>query len=541
MEFEKFIPPEDMWPHFIYPDDLKLSQKNYNLAWYLMDRHIEAGFSERPLVFFKKMSFSYDYIFKASLRIANFLKKKGYKKGDRIGFVLLNSPQSIAINIAIFRIGGISVPISPYWKPHIMEYLLKAVRLKAIFVSAKFIEKVFPVIKNIETIKDIVVIKRELPVPEGTYTQLYENILEKEEDHYILEKVEPDFPCVILHTSGTTGMPKGCIHFAKNIIYECFLVNKYVWRLGIGDIIAGAAPVTFAAGFGTFILIPLFAGATELLFTQFIPEKIIEGIEEFKANVLTGLTSFYEALLNAKNFSQEKFKTVRMCTTGGSPLEPRIFKRWMDETGMPIYEGLGATEFLHLIVSNAVRLKPKIGSFGIPIPGIRVRIVDEKGRDCKTGELGRMLVKGPTGPLYWNNIEKQKNSVIDGWSYIGDIIFKDEEGYLHFASREEDLLQINGQNYSPLDVEEVVKEHPLIKDAGVIEDKVKEKIILCVSLENPEKSLKQLETELKSLILKKLKNPKLIPHEITVVDYIPRTPAGKILRWKLRKWMHIEE
>ena len=542
-DLRRFIPPEELWPDFYFSPELKFleSIKNYNLAWFLMDRHIKAGFSDRTLFYFKSSSFSYEYIHKASLRVANFLKERGYKKGDRIGFIILNSPQAVVVNLAIFRIGAISVPVSPYWKPGIMEYLLSKTGVKCVFISAKYIEDAAPILKRVESIRDIIVIRRDLTFPEDIADFVYEDILERSDEVYFLEKIEETDPCVILHTSGTTGMPKGCIHFAKNILAECYLVNKYVWRLTVGDIITGAAPVVFAAGFGTFVLIPLFAGASELLFTRFIPEKIVDGIETFKPTVLTGLTSFYEALLNASNFSPDKFSSIRMCTTGGSPLEPQIFKRWYEATGMPIYEGLGATEFLHLVVSNAVRMRAKVASFGIPIPGIEVRVVDETGKECKPGELGRMLVKGPTGPLYWDNVEKQKNAVIDGYSYIGDVVFTDEEGYFHFAAREEDLLKKHGKKYSPMDIEVVVKEHPAVKDAGVIEEKDTERIIVCVSLKDPQKVPKTLEAEVRSLILKKLGNPELVPDEVCIVDYIPRTPAGKILRWKLRKWKHIED
>lgn len=340
-------------------------------------------------------------------------------------------------------------------------------------------------------------------------------------------------PCVILHTSGTTGLPKGCVHFAKNILCECYLVNKYVWRLNRGDIITGGAPVTFAAGFGTFVLIPPFAGAAEILFTEFNPVKIIDSIERRKPTVLTGLTSFYERIMKAPNFHPDKLSSIRLATTGGSPLDPKIYTEWFDYTEQPIYEGLGATEFLHLVASNAVRLVPKIASFGVPIPGIEIRVVDEKGNECRPGELGRMLVKGPTGPIYWDNVEKQKESVIDGYSYIGDVVFYDEEGYLHFAAREEDILRVGDKKYSPLEVEEVIREHPAVEDVGVIEEE-DGTIVACIAFKKAYENrfpMKQIIQDIKSLVLKRLKNKDLVPDVIEEVDFVPRTPAGKILRW----------
>ncbi len=537
--WEQFIPPERLWPNFKFPEECSFFEgRNYNLAWYLLDRHVKEGFGKRPMVYFAGNAYTYEYIYHASLRIAHYLKQRGFGKGDRIGFVLLNSPQALVINFAIFRIGAISVPISPYWKSHIIEYMLRSKHVVCLFLSAKYMDKVLPIVEGVR-VPEVILIRREFAPPEKGITAVYEEILERGEEEYFLEDVGPYDPCVILHTSGTTGLPKGCVHFAKGILCECHLVNKYVWRLTKGDILTGGAPVTFAAGFGTFVLIPPYAGATELLFTEFLPEKIIESIARRKATVLTGLTSFYDRLLSAPNFSPEKLSSVRLATTGGSPLGPKTFTQWFDKTEQPIYEGLGATEFLHLVASNAVRLIPKIASFGVPIPGIEVKVVNDRGEECRPGELGRMLVRGPTGPIYWDNLEKQKMAVIDGYSYIGDSVFVDEEGYLHFASREEDLLYVGGKKYSPLEVEEVIKEHPAVKDVGVIEDE-DGTIIACVAFKEAYENrfpMPQIHQDIKSLVLKHLKNKELVPKIIEEVKYVPRTPAGKILRWKLRNWV----
>ena len=538
-DWEAHLPPENLWPEFVFPEECRFFHNdNYNLAWYLIDRHVEGGCCPRNMVFFAGREYTYCDIYHASIRVANFIKGLGVEKGDRVAFVLLNSPQALVINFAIFRVGAVSVPVSPYWKPHIIDYMLRSKGVKLLFVSAKHLDKVLPIARGVDSIKDIVVIRREFTVEAEGITAFYEDILEKGDDTYFLEKVEPFDPCVILHTSGTTGLPKGCVHLAKNILCECHLVNKYVWRLNRGDVLTGGAPVTFAAGFGTFILLPPFAGASEILFTEFDPVKIIESINRRKPTVLTGLTRFYERLLDSPNFSPEKLSSIRLATTGGSPLEPKIFTLWFDKTEQPIYEGLGATEFLHLVASNAVRLVPKIASFGVPIPGIDIRVVNDRGEECRPGELGRMLVKGPTGPLYWDNVEKQRESVVDGYSYIGDVIFVDEEGYLHFAAREEDILKVGGRKYSPMEVEEIIREHPAVEDVGVIEED-NGTIVACVAFKKAYENrfpMNQIVQDIKSLVLKRLKNRDLVPDVIEEVPFVPRTPAGKILRWKLRKW-----
>ncbi len=541
----EYIPDSKLWPEFRFIEECEevIKSKNYNLAWFLVDRHVKSGFGDNFFAIFDNKKYSYEYAYKASIRLANYFRKKGFKKGDRIAFSLLNSPQAVILNFAIFRIGAIPVPISSNWKSEIIDYLLRFSGAKAFVFSTRTIDKMIPIVKNLPHIKEVIVLKRGVEVEKTEeITAFYEDIIEKEEDEYFLEKVEEFDPCLILFTSGTTGLPKACVHFARGILCKCYQVNKYVWSLTSGDIITGASPCTFAAGFGTFVLIPNFAGATSLLFREFDPEKLIEEIEEFKVTVLTGLTAFYRRLLKASNFDPKKLRSVRLATAGGSHLDPVLFNKWLNSTGSPIYEGFGATEFLHLIASNAVNLKAKIDSFGIPIPGNEIVILNEEGKEAKVGEFGRMLVKGPTGPIYWANPEKQKSSVIDGYSYIGDIIWRDEEGYLHFVCREEDIIVINNRKYSPTDIEDCFVEHPLLADFGIVQDRRTGRVIASVVLkegvEYSEELKEKLIAEFNQTLKEKL-NIDLKIDEVVFMKFLPRTPAGKLLRWKIRNKLNI--
>lgn len=541
----QFLPPQETWPKFMFHEECEFVKlkDNYNLTWFLVDRHVISGFGENTIAIFDGKRYSYQEAYIASIRLANYLKKRGFKKGDRIAFILLNSPQALIVNFAIFRIGAISVPISPKWRPDTIKYLLEYSDAKGLILSTRTVDKVLPIAKEISTIREIIVVKRDVDIEKTPpITAFYEEIIEKEEDSYFLEEVNAFDPCVILFTSGTTGLPKGCVHLARGILCKCFQVNKYTWSLTPGDIITGASPCTFAAGFGTFILIPNFAGATSLLFRDFEPEKLIEEIEEYQVTVLTGLTAFYKALIKAPNFHPQKLKSVRIATAGGSHLDPVLFNKWLEATGAPIFEGFGATEFLHLVASNAVNLKAKIGSFGIPIPGVEIKIINEKGQEAKPGELGKMLVKGPTGPIYWKNLEKQKQAVIDGYSYIGDIIYKDETNYLHFACREEDLIVIEGQKMSPTDLEDLFVDHPLISDFGLIQDGKTGEIIACVvpqespELYDPEEILKK---EINRVFTEN-KVPIRV-NKVVIMKFLPRTPAGKLLRWKIKNKLGINK
>ena len=539
---EHHLPPRELWPEIVIPKEMIFPPKA-NLAYALLDRHIEGGMEKQVAVHFFDKKFTYGDIYQGSLRIANALAKMGIRKGSRVAFMLLNSPEAIMVSMAIMRLGAIPVPASPFWSPDNMVYILNNVEARCLVVSYSFYNNVRRVRDQLQNITDFVLVRAPSQGLEDQGCHSLEEILDREEEGYILEEVDLDDVGIILHTSGTTGRPKGCVHFVKSILTECYLVNKYVWRLTVGDVIGGSAPVTFAAGFGTFCLVPFWAGASVSLVPRFMPEEVLASISRHKITVLTGLTNTYQKLLECPEFDAFDLSSLRLCTTGGSSLRVRIYEEWLERTGLPIMEGLGATELLHLVISNAVNMKVKPGSIGIPIPGFEIRLINDKGMECRAGEMGRMLVKGPTGALYWKPhasegrlLKAQRRSVIDGYTFLGDIVIRNKNGYYYYICREEDLLFKEGRKIGPLEIEETLKDHPLVEDAGAIEvEDGGGKILAYVSLKPGSTPSQELKGELKELCRKRLASYE-VPDEIHFVDFIPRTPAGKPLRWMLRKW-----
>jgi len=540
---EYHLPPRDLWPHIVIPQEMVFPPKA-NLAHALLDRHMEGGRGKNVAVCFHGERFTYEDIYSGSLRIANALAGRGIKKDFRVAYMLLNSPEAIMVNFAILRLGAIPVPASPFWTPEHMVFILNNVEARCLVVSQAFYRNIQAIKDRLERIEHIVLVRAPSQVVREEGGLSLEEILDKGSDEYILEEVDLEDVGVILHTSGTTGRPKGCVHLVKSVLTECYLVNKYVWRLVEGDVIGGSAPVTFAAGYGTFCLIPFWAGASVSLVPRFMPEEILEEIVLHRVTVLTGLTSTYQKLMEVPKFGVFDLSSLRLCTTGGSSLEVKVYQDWMNRTGLPLMEGLGVTELLHLITSNAVRMRPKPGSVGLPIPGFEVELINEKGQECKPGEMGRKMVKGPTGAIYWKPqaddgrlLRAQRRTVIDGYTFLGDIVVRNKDGYLYFISREEDLLFKEGHKIGPLEIEEAIKEHPSVEDAEVIEedDKGERKILAFVSLKPRIKPGPNLRRELLKVCRQRLASYE-VPDEVRFMDFIPRTPAGKPLRWMLRKW-----
>jgi len=418
--------------------------------------------------------------------------------------------------------------------------------------EAKFAFVSFPLLEEAEKAKDALQFTKNFIVIGGNPQEIrdkgylvFNDLIEKGSSERVCEEVSLDDIGVILYTSGTTGFPKGVAHFVKELISSAYLVNKYVWRLTIGDVLGGSAPVSFAAGYGTFAIIPWFGGASISLMGRFTPEGLMEMIEKTRVTVLTGLPTAYRRLLQFPDFDKYDISSLRMCTSGGDALGVETFKAWLEKTGLPIYEGLGATEMVHLITSNAVNMKPKPGSIGIPIPGYDIKVLDENGNECKPGEIGKLTVVGPTGPVYWKPyadnerlLKEQKKAVVNGRVRLGDAVYMDEDGYIFFVSRESDMIKSSGYRIGPGEVEEALKKHPAVKDAGVIgsPDPVrgeitKAYIILVEGYEPSEELAREIVESCKEYIA-----VYKLPRAVSFCDQLPVTPTGKLLRRVLKQW-----
>jgi 2-aminobenzoate-CoA ligase len=373
--------------------------------------------------------------------------------------------------------------------------------------------------------------------------QVFEEMMEKGSPNLEPTMLKADDVGIILYTSGTTGMPKGCIHFVRPVIIEAQIVNKYVYKLAPGDTLGGAAPVSFAAGFGTFTLLPFEGGAAISLIPKFTPQEMMDLISKHKITIMTGLPTAYRGLMKFPDFKKYDISSVRMYTSGGDALGAETLEAWRALTGKPIWEGLGGTEMLHLVTSNTMNPEPVPNSIGKALPGVVVRVVDAEGKDCKPGEIGSMQLKGASGSLYWKPYEdnekllkSQKKGVVNGWNQMGDAVFMNEDGNIFFVSREDDMIKSSGYRIGPAEVEEAIAKHPAVADVGVVgvpdPDKgqiTKAVLVLKPGFEGGDK----LTDELKEFLKEHIAIYKL-PRVFEFVSELPRTPTGKLLRRKLR-------
>lgn len=540
---ENYLPPKDTWPEYVVPEDLADTPMELNLADFLVDRHIREGRGENVAIKFMDKTFSFAQLQQMVNKFGNSLKAVGVEPQDRVGIRLVNSPQAVVAIFAIMKIGAIPVPTSPLWSGEEVSFVANNAEMKYFIVNSPLMEGVEKAKPEFKHGTKVVVIGGKPDEVKAAGDQVFEEMLEKGAAALDPTMLKANDIGIMLYTSGTTGMPKGCVHFVRPSVIEARLVNKYVYKMKPGDVLGGAAPVSFAAGFGTFILLPFEGGAAISLIPKFTPADMMDLIGKHKITVLTGLPTAYRGLMKFPDFKKYDVSSIRLYTSGGDALGAETLEAWKKLTGQPIWEGLGGTEMLHLLTSNTMNAEPVPNSIGKALPGIQVRVVDTEGKDCKPNDVGSMIIKGPSGSLYWKPYEdnekllkSQKKGVVNGWNQMGDAVFMNEEGNIFFVSREDDMIKSSGYRIGPAEVEEAIAKHQAVADVGVVgvadPDKgqiTKAFIVLKPGFEGGDAFFEELMTFLKEHIA-----VYKLPRAIEYVDALPRTPTGKLLRRKLR-------
>ena len=540
---EKMLPPKDLWPEYLVPEEFADTPDELNLADFLLDRHVREGRGDNPAIKFMDQTVSYAQLQKMVNKFGNSLKDAGVTSQDRVGIRLVNSIQALVAIFAIEKIGAVPVPTSPLWSGEEVAFVANNAEMKYFIVNAPLMPPVEQAKPNFKFGTKVITIGGKPDEVKAAGNMVYEEMLAAGSADLKATMLKGTDIGIMLYTSGTTGMPKGCVHFVKPIVIETKLVNKHVYKMKPGDCLGGAAPVSFAAGFGTFTLMPFEGGAAISLIPKFTPPDMLDLIQKHKITILTGLPTGYRAMMKFPKFKDYDTSSIRLYTSGGDALGSETLTAWQKLTGLPIWEGLGGTEMLHLVTSNTMNPEPRHDSIGKALPGVKVRVVDPEWNDCKPDQVGSMVLKGPSGSLYWKPyedneklIKSQKKGVVNGWNQMGDAVFMKADGNIFFVSREDDMIKSSGYRIGPAEVEEAIEKHPAVAEAGVVGVPDKEKgqitkafVVLKEGHEGSDEFFEELKTFLKEHIaIYKL------PREIEYRSELPRTPTGKLLRRHLR-------
>jgi 2-aminobenzoate-CoA ligase len=341
-----------------------------------------------------------------------------------------------------------------------------------------------------------------------------------------------DDVALIAFTSGTTGKPKGTLHFHRDVVAMCDLFPRSILKAHKDDIFCGTPPIAFTFGLGGMLCFPMRYGASSVLMEKLAPETLLETIQRFKATTCFTSPIMYRGM--AALAGKFDLRSLRTCVSAGEALPDATRQMFKQATGIEIIDGIGSTEMIHIFISHTPE-RVRRGATGYAIPGYRATVLDDDGNRCKPGAIGRLAVKGPTGCRYLAD-DRQRNYVQGGWNVTGDAYLMDEDGYFFYQARTDDMIISAGYNIAGPEVEGALLAHPAVAECGVVgapdEERgtiVKAYVMLKPGNERSDAMVKQLQEHVKNAIA-----PYKYPRAVEFVDALPRTETGKLQRFKLR-------
>jgi 2-aminobenzoate-CoA ligase len=459
-------------------------------------------------------------------RIARLLvEEHGLITGNR---VLLRGPNGytmFAAWLGVLKAGGVVVATMPLLRPGEIATMIERAQVSHAIVDSRFIGDFRQAVEQTHFVKHIIKY-------DGDYGKG-----ELETRTAGLQPLPPadtgrDEPALIAFTSGTTGVPKGCVQFHRDVLAPCDTFAKHLVGPKPGDVFLTSAPMAFTFGLGITPMFPLRFGAASATIEQGGPDKLLGGIVKHGVTHLGTAPTAYKAMLSQPALD-EALKTLRTCIAAGEHLPEAIWRAWKDRTGIAITDGIGSTEMMHIFVSAAGDdIRP--GATGKAVPGYIATVLDADGKPMNEG-VGRLAVKGPTGCRYLDD-PRQADYVADGWNVTGDTYRRDSNGYYWYLARSDDMIVSAGYNIGAPEVENALLSHPAVAECAVIGvpcpergQKVKAFVVLSADARGSDALVAGLQAHSKAQIA-----PYKYPREIEFVESLPKTATGKLRRSELK-------
>ncbi|MEE9415310.1 MAG: AMP-binding protein [Acidimicrobiales bacterium] len=514
------LPPIGQWPEIILDDPLFDYPDRLNAATELLDSAVERGWGARPCMGLGDELWTYDDMLKTANQIAAVLvEDHGLVPGNRVLIRGANAPWVVAAWYAILKAGAVAVVTMP---------MLREPELRKIY------DKCDPTIALCSVgMQEPLGVFVDTPVALwGEGGDLTNAAANKSGSFSNVDTAATD-PALLGFTSGTTGEPKATIHFHRDLLVIADSFQPILKATG-DDIFVGSPPLAFTFGLGGEVVFPMRVGASNWFSERPGPAALAELIEQRKATVCFTAPTAYRAMLGLD--PRPDLSSLRRGVSAGETLPVSTFDYVETETGVRLIDGLGATELLHIFVSAADDdIRP--GATGKPIPGWQATILDDEGNESPPGEIGRLAVKGPIGCRYLDD-DRQEVYVQDGWNITGDAYKRDDDGYLWYQARADDMIISSGYNIAAPDVEAGLLSHPSVAEAGVIGDPDPDRGMIVhafLHLKDPSQASEELERKIQNHV-KQTIAPYKYPRRITFCpDPLPKTNTGKLQRNKLGK------
>ncbi|MGY6709569.1 MAG: benzoate-CoA ligase family protein [Rhizobiaceae bacterium] len=522
------LPPFDQWPEirldgFDYPEYL-------NCAVELTDRLVEKGFGDRTALIGNGRRRTYKELADWTNRLARALVENyGVKPGNRVLIRSANNPAMVAAWLAATKAGAVVVNTMPMLRAGELSKIVDKAEIALALCDTRLMDEMVACAKESRFLEKVVGF-------DGTANhdaELDRAALDKPVQ-FDAVKTGRDDVALLGFTSGTTGVPKATMHFHRDILIIADGYAREVLGVTPDDVFVGSPPLAFTFGLGGLAVFPLRFGAAATLLESATPPNMIEIIETYKATISFTAPTAYRAMMKAMDEGAD-LSSLRIAVSAGETLPGPVFEEWTKKTGKPILDGIGATELLHIFISNRLDdMHP--ATTGRPVTGYEAKIVDEDMNEVPQGEIGRLAVRGPTGCRYLAD-ERQKDYVRDGWNLTGDSFYQDADGRLHFAARSDDMIVSAGYNIAGPEVEAALLSHDEVMECAVIgvadEDRgqiVEAHVVLMKGVAGDAACIKRLQDHVKATIA-----PYKYPRSVRFVDALPKTESGKIQRFRLRQ------
>ena len=522
------LPPFDQWPDinldgFQYPDHL-------NCAVELTDRLVEKGLGDHTALIGNGRRRTYKELSDWTNRLAHALVEDyGIKPGNRVLIRSANNPAMVACWLAATKAGAVVVNTMPMLRAGELAKVVDKAEIQLALCDTRLMDEMVACAKDSRFLKQVVGF-------DGTANH------DAELDRVALDKpvtfeavkTGRDDVCLLGFTSGTTGVPKATMHFHRDVLIIADAYAREVLGVTQDDVFVGSPPLAFTFGLGGLAVFPLRFGAAATLLESATPPNMIEIIEKYKATICFTAPTAYRAMLKALDQGAD-LSSLRVAVSAGETLPAPVFEEWVAKTGKPILDGIGATEMLHIFISNHFDdMHP--ASTGRPLVGYEARIVDDEMNEKPRGEVGKLAVRGPVGCRYMAD-DRQMQYVRDGWNLTGDAFWQDEEGRFHFAARSDDMIVSAGYNIAGPEVEAALLSHELVLECAVVGAPDVERgqiveafVVLVDGATVDDATVLLLQNHVKATIA-----PFKYPRSVKFVTDLPRTQTGKIQRFRLRE------
>lgn len=521
------LPPQEEWPQFLlegfdYPEHL-------NAGVELTDAMVAKGFGDHTALIGNGRRRTYKELTDWTNRLAHVLVEDlGVQPGNRVLIRSANNPAMVACWLAATKVGAVVVNTMPMLRAVELGKIVDKAEITHALCDTRLKDELVACAKESRFLKTVVGF-------DGTSNhdaELDRLALEKPVQFDAVETGRDDV-ALLGFTSGTTGEPKATMHFHRDLLIIADGYAREVLGVTPEDIFVGSPPLAFTFGLGGLAIFPLRFGAAATLLENASPPNMIEIIEKYKATVCFTAPTAYRVMLQAMEDGAD-LSSLRAAVSAGETLPAPIYAEWQEKTGKPMLDGIGATEMLHIFVTNRFD-DHQPACTGRPVTGYQAKVVDDAMNEVTDGEVGRLAVRGPTGCRYLND-DRQGKYVRDGWNITGDSFTRDADGYFHFAARNDDMIISSGYNIAGPEVEAALLSHAAVSECGVVGAPDAERghiveahVVLNEGFTADEETAKALQDHVKAVIA-----PFKYPRSVQFRDALPKTATGKIQRFQLR-------